>query len=282
MPAALTHYLMAKRMYNDINGKYNGINIDFNAFIWGAQGADFLFAHRLFPWQFGESLKKYGSLIHNNSLSQSIDIMKSAVGSNKENKFIISYVLGFICHHTLDNICHPFVKYGVSKLNNLIPYSIELTTHTLIETNLDIIMLRYQQKILPTDFNMKCVVPKDLNVYNSMIIIYSKIFKNIYNMPKANVLILQAIKDYRFAISLTNDKTTLKKDFLKKIEKLLKKPPYASSQIRGITEDFGLDYANTLHKEWNWPLDSNTVKTDSFFELYEEAILKSKERIYNF
>ena len=76
MPAAITHYLLAERVMEEIKKKDLQQNLDGDAFFWGAQGPDFLFFHRALPWWKGESLREYGSRIHRAKPSETISILK--------------------------------------------------------------------------------------------------------------------------------------------------------------------------------------------------------------
>ena len=49
MPAVLSHYLLGERVYNKLSAEIDGL--DRNTFLWGANGPDIFFAHRVMPWQ---------------------------------------------------------------------------------------------------------------------------------------------------------------------------------------------------------------------------------------
>ena len=61
MPACLTHTYFAKAVAQSL-GETGLENTP--EYIWGAQGPDFLFCHRFFPWMKGRSLKGYGNRLH--------------------------------------------------------------------------------------------------------------------------------------------------------------------------------------------------------------------------
>ena len=64
MPAAITHYLHAKRVLEAMQKRESSFQVVGDAFYWGAQGPDFLFCSRFLPWQKGEKLSAYGSRLH--------------------------------------------------------------------------------------------------------------------------------------------------------------------------------------------------------------------------
>ena len=53
MPAAITHYLHAKRVLEAMQKRESSFQMVGDAFYWGAQGPDFLFCSRFLPWQKG-------------------------------------------------------------------------------------------------------------------------------------------------------------------------------------------------------------------------------------
>jgi hypothetical protein len=73
-------------------------------------------------------------------------------------------------------------------------------------------------------------------------------------------------------IAKLNDRTLLKRQFLKRREKKQGKVGGFSSLIRNISEDEDYDYANVCENEWE---DGATTRTEPFFALYETAISQS-------
>ena len=63
--------------------------------------------------------------------------------------------------------------------------------------------------------------------------------------------LLECLEDCRKIFSLLTDRTGLKKNLLRTLEK--NKQRAISCHIRGMTEDGDIDYANTLHEIWRWP-----------------------------
>ena len=63
MADLISHWLLGKRILNDDSFAEAYPFLDREAFLWGCQGPDILFFHRMMPWQSG-SLRSYGSSIH--------------------------------------------------------------------------------------------------------------------------------------------------------------------------------------------------------------------------
>lgn len=118
MAAAIAHYLHAQRVFKLIIKQDCAPELNEDAFLWGAQGPDFLYCYRNFSWQFGGHLRKYGIELHGEKPSKILKSMREYYKSSNQNQIVLSYIYGFLCHYSLDRIVHPFVKYGCEALFN--------------------------------------------------------------------------------------------------------------------------------------------------------------------
>ena len=108
MPACLTHNLFA----NDVRARLEEPGLNACAYAWGAQGPDYLFCHRYFKTMRDKTLKtlqEYGSALHKTSPSATLEAMREFVRSHNDPIYR-SYLLGFLCHYSLDSTAHPYVN----------------------------------------------------------------------------------------------------------------------------------------------------------------------------
>lgn len=279
MPAAISHYLLARKVLDDPSFD-SGKSFSENAFLWGAQGPDFFYTHRFFPWQKGKSLKEIGERLHQTRPSLIFDFAQEYENSAQGNDTSLSYVLGFLCHYAFDSVAHPFVNYGAEMLHELIKPSTVETCHNEVEANLDVILLRYERAELPTDFGLKRAVPKDDLVKQEMAAFYQQLAARLYGVQISREFIAQAADDCRTAFGWMTDRTTLKKKILLRVEK--GKLPVLSCHVRSMTEETDFDYSNVLHREWAWPVDTGELRTESYFDLYAQAAEFAKALIAGF
>ena len=275
MPAAITHYYHSQRVLEEIKPLFPQCQED--AFTWGAQGPDFFFCHRFLPWQRGEKLDMYAESLHDTPPSQTLSVMRDYYWSSGKDPVSLSYIYGFLCHYALDRLAHPFVEYGAARLLELHPDQTGEVFHNQIESALDVIILRYERGELPTDFNLKRTLPKNLPVQQKIAALYSDILERLYGKKIPQSLVLQATKDGRQIFGLLNDRTSLKKNLVEKFEKVRK----ISCHIRPMSEG-DEDYANLLHSEWHWPMDSKEIHDESFFDLFEAAVPQAVHLILNY
>lgn len=274
MPAAITHYLLAERVMEEIKKKDLQQNLDGDAFFWGAQGPDFLFFHRALPWWKGESLREYGSRIHRAKPSETISILKEYMVSG--GGLAQSYMCGFLCHYSLDRTAHPFVNDSAAKLLERHPEQSLFVFHNEIESALDVIMLRYERNEIPFDFDLRNTLPENSGVQNMIASMYDFLLGRMFGVSVGRSCLQQATEDARHAMRYLNDRTALKRQFLRRFEDKAKKPWILSSLLRPMCEEDGWDYANTLYNVWE---KDGVPHSESFFDLFESAVAQAMDMI---
>ncbi len=278
MPAAITHYLHAKRVLEAMQKRESSFQVVGDAFYWGAQGPDFLFCSRFLPWQKGEKLSAYGSRLHDLTPSLLFRAIKQYETAHS-NEPLPSYILGFLCHYSADRICHPFISFGAQTLLKEDPSQSEEVFHNQIESALDTIMLRYETAQLPLEFPLKRAVPKNESVMKAAAGLYVYLFQELFQKKVSLEQMVEAFRDCRTIFGLLTDRTGFKKNLVEKLEG--KKKRSISCHIRPLSEKEEIDYANVLNGEWQWPPESETYRDESFFALYERAIRDSMELLKN-
>lgn len=270
MPAAITHYLHAQRVYNLWKEKNPDLIGNQKAFLWGAQGPDFFFTHRFLPVQKGKSLEMLGGKLHSAPPAKTLQILWECALKTVRPEVARSYVYGFICHYVLDRTCHPFIERKAADLLQQDPAQTHDIFHNQVESALDVIMLRYEKGSLPAEFSIKKTVPRDKMVQRTIAELYQKVLKDLFDMEESENILFQATQDCRKIFGLLTDRTGLKKKLVERFERKNKKKTI-SCHMRGMLEE-DIDYANLQQDEWCWPLDASTSCQDSFFDLYEKSV----------
>ncbi|MDQ5983588.1 MAG: hypothetical protein RUMPE_00612 [Eubacteriales bacterium SKADARSKE-1] len=276
MPAMISHYLFSKRVLTKISQAYPKFSINDNAYLWGAQGPDFLFSHKFLPWQKNHrSIKRSGAFLQKGSIEDIINMIKNYFKDKTINSLELSYIISFLSHLILDKNAYDFVSFNAKKLSEIIPRSSTKGSRNEQKSALDIILLRYEEQKLPTEINLKKLIPNDRNLENFIKDFYLNILIENYDKTITSREIAEALKDFKLFVSLMIDRTGLKKKFIKKLEAYFKKDNSISGVIRDITENDDYDYANFQKSQWAWPIDSNKIRTDSFFDIYESSITEA-------
>lgn len=246
------------------------------AYTWGAQGPDFLFCHRYFPWQKGESLSGYGTKLHAFPPAETLACLRDFL-HNQDESVYRSYVYGFLCHYALDSTAHPYVITFSKELLEDRPHETETTLHAEIESSLDTIMLRRETGKLPTEIKLKNYFPKDAEAQNAMAEIYPVLFDRLFGVQVTNMAVLDATHDANRVFFALTDHTTMKKKIFDRIEK--GEPSKISSHLIPVMENEGIDYANSSKTPWTAGGESHQ---EDFFELFEQAVGKAVRLITEF
>ena len=272
MPACLTHTYFAKAVALSL-GETGLENTP--EYIWGAQGPDFLFCHRYFPWMKGRSLKEYGSRLHSEvKPSVTFSAMREFLSRHRDPGYR-AYVTGFVCHYALDSTAHPYVNALAAELAAQRPWETVNTMHGEVEASLDAIILRRETGMLPSQVNVKQMFPKNESAQRRIAKLYQAVLLSACGEDVPEGELLRATNDAHFVFSLLNDRTGLKRQVFQRMEK--GKPSLVTSHIVPITEEDGVDFANIQHSPWGDP-----PSKQSFFDLFDQAIELAKQLITRF
>ncbi len=142
MPALYTHLRFGEKVKSTLPSAYQEIIEKYpEAFALGTQGPDILFYHR--PMK-KNALRAFGTTLHTYSGNQFfLEQAKKLLETSEDLKTLFTahgafcaYLCGFLCHFTLDVICHPYIDGN----------STEYITHGKIESELDKAWLREDGK----------------------------------------------------------------------------------------------------------------------------------------
>ena len=280
MPAAITHFRQALRVWDELKQGTGAVPACRDAFLWGARGPDFLFFHRILPYSH-RNLREYGGRLHREKPSRLLGVMRALLLESGDET-ADSYLSGFLCHYSLDRTAHPFVYAGVRALKPQYPGRGDDFLHNQIESALDGIVLRSETGELSVDFDLRRTVPKNPEVQRAIARLYAKALDRLYGLKDAESGLLEATRDCRRIFRLLNDPTTAKKAIFEFLERATGRY-YVSSTIRGVSEpDDGFDYANVLRSPWRWPPESPQERNESFFDLYDRSVRESADFIRRF
>lgn len=264
MPSIMSHYLLAKRVEKYIRKAHEDKKFSEKSLLWGAQGPDFLYS---FQSKDDKNLmKEYGKQIHQAGANQTLDFVCDFARGSK-SPVDIGYALGFLTHFAFDSIAHPFVLYAADEIAKDKGIDINIC-HNLIETNVDVILLRYETGMVANQLSLKKCAPKDDSVNQHMSTLYFFLGQSLFGKTFDMDQIYKATKDYEKMLRKLNDYTGFKKDYLIRRERKKKLLAIESVRYRGLTEDDDYDYANIGNSSWTF---NKTIYTDDFMMLLEKS-----------
>lgn len=150
MPSLYAHNKFGKLVIKNLPREYKEIIRHYpNSFRLGLQGPDYLFFYRAFSFN---KINQLGVILHKNDAFVFFTKSLKVIHKYGINSPEFSYIMGFICHFTLDSICHPYVNASMAETN---------CGHIEIEGDLENLLLSRDHfepekypiyKLIPTDF----------------------------------------------------------------------------------------------------------------------------------
>ncbi|MCI5774847.1 MAG: zinc dependent phospholipase C family protein [Erysipelotrichaceae bacterium] len=268
MPAATTHYEFAKDVYlnlpNDIVDQITNLHM----FYLGSQGPDLFFFNK--GGISKSSLNTYGNMLHNQKISE---VIKYLFEHSQDDLDLLSYTYGYLCHYALDSLAHPLVyymsRYGIEKLES------ENIKHFRIEAMIDREVLKSKDRdITSYDVYRALTVSKCDNV--KLANLYHNLFKDLFDVELSFNQLQQTIKDCPFYLKLLKP-SNLKFKLFSQIEKTIKIDHFASGLM--LNNQLSEDVLNLKNQPWYNIFAPEITSNKSFFELYDEAIVKAEKLI---
>ncbi len=280
MPATITHAYFSKDIYDilpsEIKNKLNLRRVK----MFG-QSVDCLMFYNLFSIFPGKKIRKFDNYFHTHN---SRDFFLNLINYIKENnlvndKDVCSFLVGFICHYTLDSTIHPYVIYKTGKFDKNKPSTYKYNNiHAFMETFIDNDMVRRRDKSNPYNFPIGkfCFyLDKFSPKLNKVIdVTFDKTFK-IENFSK---IYYKSLKQMRNALVVfRKDKYGIKKNIYKFVDTFTSKRTY---RFEAISYHYSLEdkhnFLNSIHKEWRNPAIYDMTSTESFIDLYLKALKQAK------
>lgn len=288
MPAFSTHYIFSDEMMDTIRQRAKGVNIDERAVIYGTQGPDFLFFHRILPTMPGKSLMGTGSAIHRSDPARLFAAMAEFLtnGRNYDRDMVISYFCGFICHYALDRSVHPFVYWAMEDIKGKehITYH-PFVLHNRIEFNIDMILLREKRNIdNALKFSTKDLLSGDERLISNMARGASYAFSVTLKTQCDREKFCQAFCDFRYMQGIINSSNKKRNEFLRIVQLPLYPVigPGVNAMMLQEKADGKYDYMNQAKGEWYYPADKSIRLNKSVYELFEEAKSDAADMISGF
>ncbi len=267
MPSVISHDLLAKQVYDNIDSQ----NIDKSRFLLGALGPDFFYASKV---RNKKDITRLGSLYHHSNADKALKTFVEVAQSIDNDAY--SFAMGFLTHYALDSTAHPFVLAAVDEMLPDCRRATEKTLHDKIEINLDVIILREKTGKIPSEVQLKEMIPAKGETLNSIAELWSKASEKLFDFDVSEDEIIGAYADFRKFLNRYQDNTGIKRPFYRRMEALRNMPPVHSSRIRSILEDDDYDYSNISKNMWT----HNGIQSNAtFFELFESAAQLSEKLI---
>lgn len=275
MPAIITHWLLGKKVFPQLVDSDERLkNLSQASFLWGCQGPDVLFFQRMFPWQTGQSVSKYGGKMHLDPPSRIFSSLTGLIKTCDRELYndILSYSLGMCCHYCFDTAAHPYVVWLENKLAATDKRGSKFHYHGYIESALDVILLRRMTGKLPVDVRLCDCIPDDEKTKAAVAAVYTRLLSEIYGVRLQPNIASLLTSDMRSVFKLLDDPSGMRKPVFSALERAagLRTAPL-TAYMRTLTEPLDYDFANLDHATWRNIYDETQSSREDFFEIFARA-----------
>lgn len=200
MPNFFAHYLHGQKVLETLPKDISEGITNIKLYEIGLQGPDIFYPYRALAFPNTYKINKIGRKIHKNTGRKFMEkLFEHTVLASSGDLF--SYVCGFICHYSLDSVCHPYIN-EVARKNDF--------THGEIEVEFDRVLLALDDKApLLTKFSDMITVP---SLKNKAIKEMAKAYKG-YKKVTPKVL-SRTLQDFKFFKKLFYSPSEIKQHVL--------------------------------------------------------------------
>jgi hypothetical protein len=193
-----------------------------------------------------------------------------------QRSLLLAYLLGFVCHFTLDSVMHPFVyaqQYaicdaGVKGLDRRDGSIV----HGQIEADLDMMMLcRRRGEGIGAYNYTRDVLKVDDDALRLLDAAYEALAHEVYSISLPSGAFSRGVRDMRLTIAALYSPRSVKRSLIGVTERLLRRHSFA--QAMSPRNDIGVvcDFDNREQNTWKHPF-ADELSCASFDELYAEAL----------
>jgi len=270
MPSIVTHHIFAKDILKKLPEKVNN-QISYEHFIIFAQSFDNLFYYKfLTPWK-GKEIRDLGIKAQKEKVNLYFKNLLNDIKDNnyQNNKEILAYLYGSICHYVLDFHAHPYIFYYTG---NVLENKKYRGLHEKMEVNIDAYMYKKVTKKNLADSSLADTLLPKIPFSEELLKVIDTTFEKTFSKKNMGRFYESSVKTGNFLLKYgVKDKWGLKK-ILYYLKDLIcfnskRKYQYLSFHVTSIEKE----YLNLNHEIWHHPV-TNKISKKSFEDLYEDAI----------
>ena len=283
MPSTMTHSYFAIDVYKKLSkAEKNRISNleDLKLF---SQGSDpYMFYHFLI----GKKAKYYGNLqyyLHSRKTQEYfINLINYIVNNNlSNNKQVIAFLYGTICHYFLDLNIHPFILYmgGKFKRHDKSTYKYN-AKHQEIEYDIDRYLIMKRENISVNKFKIHKEIFGNVNLNKELLECINVVVFDTYGFKDMGDKYRVSVKYMKWFFYLANyDRFGIKYNIYKIIDKITPQSVINVKELSYYNKNINLEYLNEDNARWKDPYIKDKYYNYSFFDLYEKSLNEAVKAI---
>lgn len=286
MPACITHMLAARTALRKVEDQElrQLIAENFHAYTWGTQGPDLLMHGGYWPWHKISNLVLIGGRMHKELIDETFEgfyhYVRALKGSDGYEN-LLAYVLGYITHHSVDRIFHPYVYDTIEcmKKNKRRPEGI---LHYRVEENIDVALLEWQYHETPMQFTAYNLLQYQDEICQPIADMFHYVLNTRFGRKVPSKEIMNAFKDMRFLQKSLFDPYGIICTTAGFVQDLTGNPIQLSYMTHRSRLDNKFDYCNFNHRTWYNTYDPAFSSQEDIFHLFDRSCLDAAKKIDTF
>ena len=274
MPSTMTHSYFAYDIYDKLSDKSKISSIeDLKLY---SQGTDpFMF----YNYMFGKKNHYYHNIQNCIHTSKTRDyfynILEYIIDNNyTDDKSLITFLYGNICHYYLDLWVHPFIYYktGIFNKKDRDTYKYN-ALHQDMEFSIDRYLIMNRSNIKVNKFKIHDEIFNNYNITSDVLDCFEYVVKKTYGIDNIGKAYKKSVKMMKnFFYFFCYDKFGIKRKIYCFIDMVTPDNVIKIKELSYADNNINMDYLNIEKKEWNHPSIKSEIYNYSFFDLYDNAI----------
>lgn len=275
MPDSVTHYCFGREVMEKLPREIRE-RISLPVFDRAVQGPD--------PWStigfYGGKMKQYAcrsGIAHKEKTGEYLRVLTEETRKAPCAE-LFSLLAGSVCHYCLDRRAHPYIICKGGDYDGTAETYRFRGGHVRLERAIDSLMIRRHFGKKPWRFSIPRQTMALKQYPEKLRESVDRIFYSVYGWENGFDLMNRALRDERRFYGLMQDPFGLIHYLLRLVSG--GKTNYCMySYYRRDADGEEIDYLNEKHHPWHHPAQPNIVSTESFFGLYNQALLEAQNMI---
>jgi hypothetical protein len=275
MPGFITHYICGQAVLRAAPlAIQKMVEPHAQIFNLGTQGPDIFFYY--FPGMLKKRIRQIGRHMHEHSYGLFLGSMAALLrGAETQDThgILLAYICGNMTHYALDVAAHPYVyaKVGTPQKGKKMRTIKNSVNHRRLETAIDVLMLNLMSSEKPADYKLWQLIRVESDPAHTVAERISECIQETYDIPVSPRDVYKAMMYMIRVTRVIQSRNGRRKRFMELIENLTIGEHLFSSIVHMQEVTDGVDYMNMEKSPWMSP-NIEEEKTDSFLELYHEAV----------
>ncbi len=279
MPDIVTHYHLSRELLAALCPKDREL-LDEDILAYAALGPDPWYSLHFYGGK-KKPLTRRGNIMQTRNTGAFLRALAAEARAAGEPRSLLSYLAGFLCHYCLDKHCHPYILCKTGDYEEEKPETLSYRGgHALLERAIDSHIIRRHYGQTPWCFPITKTVLRLKKLPEDLRAPLDRVHEAVYGWPEVFDDLNACLRDQKIFYWLMQDPLGI----MDKLTPLAdngkthldyRTLPYFHKDI----DPKACDYLNEKKALWRHPCEQSLVSSDSFHELYAQALAEVTELV---